>query len=187
MHRTLLAAALIAASLGAACAEDAGPADSAPPPAAAVSPMRFATLADLIRKIDPEARVQDHSVQFTIESRTLVLVADERADRMRVMTPVARADALERDTLERMLQANFDSVLDARYALARGLVWSAYLHPLTTLDTTRFADAVSQVYIAAETFGSTYTSGALVYGGGDSQAEHEALRARIAKRLQSSI
>ncbi len=185
MYRTLLTAALIAASLNTACAESQD--DSAPPAAIAAAPMQFATLAELVRKIDPEARVEANTAQFTVESRTLVLVADERAGRMRVMTPVARADALERATLERMLQANFDAVLDARYALARGIVWSAYLHPLATLDAARFADAVSQVYIAAETFGSTYTSGALVYGGGDSQAEHEALRARIAKQLESSI
>lgn len=185
MYRTLLVAALAAATLNTACAQSEG--DGAPPPAATLSPMRFAALAELVRKIDPKAHVEANSAQFSVESRTLVLVADERAGRMRVMTPVARADALERETLERMLQANFDAVLDARYALARGLVWSAYLHPLATLDAARFADAVSQVYIAAETFGSTYTSGALVYGGGDSQAEHEALRARIAKRLESSI
>lgn len=184
MYRTLLAATL-AACLNTACVRSE--ADGAPPPAADVSPMRFAALAELVRKIDPKARVEANSAQFAVESRTLVLVADERAGRMRVMTPVARADTLEREALERMLQANFDSVLDVRYALARGLVWSAYLHPLANLDAARFADAVSQVYIAAETFGSTYTSGALVYGGGDSQAEHEALRARIAKRLETRI
>lgn len=134
--------------------------------------MTLTGLFELVRRIDPEAQVQGNAAQFTVNDRGLVLVGDERAGRMRIMSPIARADALDQEILQRMLQANFDAVLDARYAIANGVVWSVFIHPLPPMDEAQFANAVSQVFVAASTFGGAYTSGALIYGGGDTNEEH---------------
>src|SRR3546814_7681726 len=96
--------------------------------------MTLAGLAELVRRIDPEARTQGSAIQFHVQERTLILVGDEHAGRMRIMTPIARTDALDAAILQRMLQADFDAVLDARYAIANGIVWSVFIHPLPPMD-----------------------------------------------------
>ncbi len=164
------------------------PAGSAPqePPSVQSRP-GFTTLAalfDLVRKIDAEAQIRGNVAEFRVEGRQLILVGDEAAGRMRIMTPIAQADALEAAVLHRMLQANFDAVLDSRYAIANGLVWSVFIHPLPPMDEAQFANAVGQVYIAADTFGTTYSSGAFVYGNGDSNEMHERLLEELRKRTE---
>ena len=57
-----------------------------------------------------------------VEERTVLVVTDERAARMRIMTEVADAGKIEPARLYRILQANFDSALDARYAVAKGVL-----------------------------------------------------------------
>ncbi|UTW53977.1 type III secretion system chaperone [Kordiimonas sp. SCSIO 12610] len=124
-------------------------------------------LAKIIMQIDDKAVRNNNSWQFTVAERQIVLVSDPNADRMRVMSPVARADAISPELHKRMLQANFDAVLDARYAIAQDLVWSVFIHPLSKLDQEQLLSGISQVITATLTFGTTFSSGAAVYGGGD--------------------
>ena len=81
---------------------------------------------------------------------------------------MARTADLDSELLFRLLQANFDTALDARYSIARGVLWSLYLHPLGSLSDEQFLAAIGQVVNLASTFGTTYSSGALTFGGGDS-------------------
>ena len=90
---------------------------------------------------------------------------------MRIMIPVSDADDLPKDVLYRMLQANFESALDARYAVAQGLVWVAYIHPLSPLTEGQLLLALAQTYNAAETFGTSYSGGLFQFGGGDHRSE----------------
>ena len=92
-----------------------------------------------------------------------------------------------RSQLMRALQANFDSALDARYAVANELVWATYIHPLSPLLEGQFLSAVAQTYTAAETFGTTYTSGAFTYGGGDSAEEQRKLLEELEKKLNPTV
>jgi len=106
--------------------------------------------------------------RLTVRDREVLVITDERADRMRVIADVAKAEGLEPELLYRLMQANFDTALDARYAIARGTLWSAYIHPLGALDYRQFISGVAQVVNLAQTFGSTFSSGSLSFGGGDS-------------------
>jgi hypothetical protein len=67
-----------------------------------------------------------------------------------------------------MLQANFDTALDARYSVAKGVLWSLYLHPLESLSDEQFLASLGQVVNLAASFGTSYSSGGLSFGGGDS-------------------
>ena len=67
------------------------------------------------------------------------------------------------------MRANFDSALDARYALRDGQLWSVYLHPLPTLTRTDFESGLGQVLSLAHTFGTTFSSGEFRFGGGDAE------------------
>ena len=122
-----------------------------------------------VRGADPNAQRGGNTWEFSFQRRQALLVFDETAGRMRLMTPAADAKALAVSAVERALQANFDTALDARYAIAHGLVWSVFIHPLPTLTEADFASALRQVVTAAETFGSSYSSGELHFRGGDAE------------------
>ncbi|MBT8112371.1 MAG: hypothetical protein KJO81_07150 [Gammaproteobacteria bacterium] len=49
---------------------------------------------------------------------------------MRVIVPIVKVADIEEGELLRLMQANFDSTLDARYSVANGVVWSAFIHLL---------------------------------------------------------
>ena len=131
--------------------------------------MTHERLGVLIERIDQNAEITGSGWTFAVEDTQVQLIYDTGADRMRMITPVDQAANLDADGLERLMQANFDSALDARYAIARGIVWSTFIHPLSSLDDEQFLSAVGQTVNLATSYGSSFSSGALVFGGGDSQ------------------
>ena len=136
-------------------------------------------MGKLIKSFDPESEMRDNLIAFKIQDRELIIVYDANNDRMRTLTPVAPASLVDEAILLRMAQANYDSVLDARYAVADGMIWSAFIHPLASLQEEQLLSAIAQVVTAAETFGTTYTSGAMVFGGGDSSELHDELLKKL--------
>jgi len=144
-------------------------------PARAHEPMTLERLIEIVVAIDPEAQVAQTAVQFTVQDIPVVVVTDPQADRMRAMVPIRSADGISDAEMRRMMQANFDSALDARYAVAQGRLWSVFIHPLGPLDKDEFLAGVGQVVNLATTYGSTYNSGLLSFGGGDSNALNRAL------------
>lgn len=141
-------------------------------------------IGEVIEALDGEAQRQGNNWQFTVEERTLLVVTDAAAGRMRIMTAIAEASALPEGAMARLLQANFDTALDARYAIADGLVWGTFIHPLDSLTTRDFASGVLQTKTLADTFGTTFSSGALNYGGGDSGAILEEQIEQLLKELE---
>ncbi|MEM1149637.1 MAG: hypothetical protein AAGI03_03655 [Pseudomonadota bacterium] len=145
--------------------------------AEALSPSQRAAarLLAFIDAIDETAQLQGNGALFTVEGLQLQLVFDTSADRMRVMLPITAAADLDAEQLQRLMQANFDSALDARYAIAQGAVWAVFLHPLSSLTTEDFASGIGQSVNLSRTFGTTFHSGAGVFGGGDSAEENRKL------------
>ncbi len=137
--------------------------------------MTGAAMAELIKSFDPEAEARRNLISFKLQEREVVIVFDEERARMRALTPIAPASLMNEAILMRMAQANYDSVLDVRYAVADELVWSVFIHPLDTLQQEELISGIAQVVTAAETFGTSFTSGAMVFGGGDSNEIHNEL------------
>ena len=152
---------------------------------AANSPMTNGRLDELIRRIDSEAKGGVGAWQLVVEKHTIVVVTEEKADRMRIMTGISKVDGLDITKLYRLMQANFDSALDARYAIADNILWGAFIHPLSPLSDAEFLSGLGQVVNLAETYGTTYSSGALVFRGGDSrQLQRRQLIDRLLKQGQ---
>lgn len=128
---------------------------------------------EIIRRLDDKVQGKKGYWQFKIGTLVATVITDEKADRMRIIIPIIEADKLDKDYLYRLMQANFDSALDARYAIAKEILWSTYLHPLSILDDEQFITAIGQTVNLVSTFGSSYTSGLLSFRGGDSQAIQE--------------
>ena len=145
-------------------------------PAAPVEPpMTLLRMAEIIRAIDPEAQPAGNAIQFTLDDIPIIVIADQQADRMRAMVPIRSADGLDAAELMRLMQANFDSALDARYAVAQGRLWGVYIHPLSPLEKDQLLSAFVQTINVARTYGQTYSGGATVFGGGDSNGIYQEL------------
>ncbi|MEP3050802.1 MAG: hypothetical protein ABJP48_13650 [Erythrobacter sp.] len=145
--------------------------DAAPEPeVSADMQMVLDEMDAVINALDGDAERNGNSWEFTLEERRMLVVTDATNGRMRVITPIAPVEALPEGALRRLMQANFDTALDARYAVAQNLIWAAFVHPLDTLTTRDFASGLLQTHSLGETFGTTFSSGALNFGGGDSGA-----------------
>ena len=132
--------------------------------------MTLERLDKIVKRLDAEAKnVQGYIWQFKIEKVPVVIVTDEKNDRMRILVAIRSAEDLTPEELNRVMQANFDSALDSRYAIAKDILWSAFVHPLRALHDRQFIEAIGQTVNLAATYGTTFSSGLLMFGGGDSQ------------------
>ncbi len=142
-------------------------------------------LQTLIEQIDKDFQGQPGYWQLQIEDTVAAVITDESADRMRIVVQVTPATNLDKGLLYRMMQANFDSALDARYAIANGMVFSTFIHPLGDLSDAGFVSGMAQTVALAHSFGESYSSGALRFEGGDSAAAERELYERIIEQFRS--
>lgn len=110
--------------------------------------------------------------QVVYGEQVLFIITDETNNRMRIFTPIADQEDIDKAELATMLEANFHAALDAKYALYSGFVVSLFTHPLKELTDHQFKDAVKQVAVAGQNFGTTYSSTDLIFGGNASEEEN---------------
>ena len=101
--------------------------------------------------------------QIEVEGKELVCLTDQYHNRMRIICPIIYAEQVRSEELVKCMEANFHTALDVRYAISNELLWSAFIHPLKELTEQQVKEAVSQVYVAAMTFGSSYNSSNLYF------------------------
>lgn len=170
----LLAGAFALPSMAQQAAPDA--------PAQAEPPMTLTRLGEIIAILDPDNRSDGSRFQMTIEDVPILIVTDARADRMRAMVPIRSISEMTNEEVMRVMQANFDTALDARYAVAQGRLWGVYIHPLSPLEKDQFISGLGQAVNLAKTYGSLYTGGAMSFGGGDSVPLQRQLIDRLLER-----
>lgn len=109
--------------------------------------------------------------QVVYGDQILFIITDEANNRMRIFTPIADQKDIDKGELATMLEANFHAALDAKYALYSGFVVSLFTHPLKELTDHQFKDAVKQVAVAGQNFGTTYSSTDLIFGGNSTEED----------------
>lgn len=119
----------------------------------------------IIAEATPGARVEGNVAVFRLGETQLLCISDAFADRMRIIAPVKRVEEATPEELLAALHANFHTVLDARYAVSNGVIFAAYLHPLSSLTREQIVSAMHQVAAARASFGTDYSSGGPVFGG----------------------
>lgn len=122
-------------------------------------------LKALIEQSSDTLAQNGNSIRFIYKERPLVCIYDENANRMRIISPIVERSAIDEEQLLNAMVANFHSALDVKYALSDEIIWSVFIHPLKELSDHQVEDAIYQVYNAAITFGSTYSSTGLVFPG----------------------
>ena len=133
---------------------------------ATVAPMTNDRLDGLIRQTSMTVKGEAGYWQIKIGGRDVLVITDARHNRMRIMSPVAAQDQLDKAELIRLLEANFGSALDSKYALRDQTLWSVFTHPLAELSDEQFLDCMAQVANLADNFGRSYASSNLIFGGG---------------------
>ena len=118
----------------------------------------------IVQSVGSELKGEPGAIEFVFLGVAMVCLSDVRHDRMRIIAPVVEASRLEGEQVARILEANFHTALDARYATSRGILYVAYIHPLGALTEPMVRSALEQVANLRLTFGSTYSSGVLRYG-----------------------
>ncbi len=103
--------------------------------------------------------------RFQLDAVLMYCITDEKHNRLRLIAPIANVDEVSPDVLQECLAANFDRTLDARYCIHDETVWGAFIHPLDSLSEDLFESALLQVASVAKNFGSSFSSGQLVFGG----------------------
>ncbi len=182
MLRLLLALILVAFTAVFAVAQDTEAPEAPESQEALEPPMTMLRMAQIIRAIDPEAQAAGNSIQLVIDDIPLIVIADPTANRMRAMVPIRSADGLSADEMMRLMQANFDTALDARYAVAQGRLWGVFIHPLSSLQKDQLLSALIQTINVARTYGQTYSGGAVTFGGGDSNGIYQELLDELLKK-----
>lgn len=96
----------------------------------------------------------------------VIVLTDERADRMRIMMPIRPFNPEEMDDLRLALialHANYDRALDSRYAVQDGVLWSVFIHPLGSLTPADLENALKQVQSLRDNTGTSYSSSELLF------------------------
>lgn len=130
--------------------------------------MTMSRMGEIVTALDPNMISRPGSFEFVINDIPMVIITDVAANRMRAMIPLRLVDGMTPDEMKRALQANFDTALDSRYAIADGRLWAVYIHPFKELDKDQLISGIAQTVNIAVTYGSLYSGGAVQFGRGDS-------------------
>lgn len=129
------------------------------------TPTDYASLERFIDRWSDHTQGGQGQWTFQAEQTPLIVLADQPHNRMRIISPIADARDLDEAQLRKMMPANFDRALDARYAIWKNQVWAAFVHPLAELSEKEFHDAVKQVIQLRRNYGGSYSSSELQFGG----------------------
>ena len=138
-------------------------------------PMTLGRMGEIVKALDENAVLTGRQMRLVINDVQVIIVTDPLRNRMRTFSPVRSLDGVSHKELYRLLQANFDTALDARYAIAKGYVLSVFIHPLSELKKSQLIEGLGQVVNLVKTYGTAYTSGAITFRGGDSEKLHRKL------------
>ncbi len=128
-------------------------------------------LEEIITQVADTVAGGDGQWQFAIKERLFLVVTDATHNRMRIISPVDDISNLTEGEILNALVANFHTALDVKYAISDEMLWSVFIHPLRELTDEQVEDAIIQVYNAAATFGTTYSSTNLSFPGNTKKKE----------------
>lgn len=125
-------------------------------------------LENLIRSACSQVGGDPGALEFEFEEVAMACLSDITFDRMRLIAPIVEVQDLDSEDLLLVLEANFHTALDARYASSEGTLYAAFLHPLGSLAEPDAYSALQQVASLVKSFGTTFSSGHLVFGSSSS-------------------
>jgi hypothetical protein len=143
--------------------------------------MNLERMGTIITRLDEKAELPRKGFwRFTITGASVIAVADDTYDRLRILVGIQSAKELTQDQLMKITRSNFDTALDARYAISQDILWAIYVHPLKSLSDQQFISAIGQTVNLAKSYGDGYSSGGILFDGGD---DKDSLRNQMIEQL----
>ncbi len=123
------------------------------------------TMENIVRKDIKTQIIEEEKgyILFTYLNVKMALMSDEVHDRMRIVSPITKYSALAQNIKDNLMYSNFHLALDARYAVSEDVLYSCFIHPLSSLNKDDLTSALKQVCNLASSFGKTYSSGQLEF------------------------
>ena len=113
--------------------------------------MTLEWMGQIGKVLDEDVNITPSGFEFAISDVPVLIVADLRANRMRAMVPISYPESMTPAELERLMQANFDNALDARYAIAMGRLRGVFIHPLKEPERDQLISGIAQRVNVAQT------------------------------------
>jgi len=133
-----------------------------------IAPMTMDRLNTIITRLDDKVdKPRNGFWRFTVAGATVIVVGDETFDRLRILVGIQSAKDMTKDQLMQIAKSNYDTALDARYAISQNILWAMYAHPLKSLGDRQFISAIGQTVNLAISYGDGYSSGGILFEGGD--------------------
>ena len=129
------------------------------------TPMTQQQLETEIRSLSQHVMGGGSNIQFDLNGVRMACISDTEHDRMRIISPVVSTGDITLNEYRAITEANFHLTLDARYASSNGVLYAAYIHPLSTLHTEELHSALRQVAALTKNYGTSYSSDELIFGG----------------------
>ena len=101
---------------------------------------------------------------FQASGFSVFIQTQENVNRMRIVVQIGDASTLSQPQLLTLLEANYHTALDARYAVTDDVIVATFIHPLRELTLTQFILGIYQSVHCAETYGTDFSGGTLVFG-----------------------
>ena len=133
--------------------------------------MTLEKMDSIFQTVAEEVDKEDGSWQLFYQNRLLFVLTAPSQNRMRIFTPISAEEELELGEERILLEANFHTALDAKYSLYNGFIISVFTHPLKELTAEQLKDALRQVALLADNYGTTYSSTDLFFGFGETEEE----------------
>ena len=130
----------------------------------AEEPMTSAALERILKTMEPNIEGSSGRWVMLRDGVPVLIWGNESHNRIRAMAPVAEVERIDQQVLMRMMEANFATALDVRYAVFEGIVWAVFGHPLDSLRERDLVSGLQQVVSLAKTAGTTYLSSDLKFG-----------------------
>jgi hypothetical protein len=131
------------------------------------------TMEEIVKSLSSASKGGRGVIEFVYKDVGMYLISDVTHDRMRIIAPVSEYEKVTREQLDAAMKSNFHTSLDARYAASDGILYSAYIHPMSTLSEEQIKSALKQVANLALSFGNEYSSGTLSFGNSKPPEEQE--------------
>lgn len=128
-------------------------------------PMTQSELERIVTDFTTQAKGSGGGVEFVYNNVAMAVVSNDEFDRMRIIAPIIPYGELTQEEINAAMASNFHRALDARYALSQGILYSVYIHPLSSLDEVQIRSAIFQVSNLALSFGQEFSSGVLDFLG----------------------
>ena len=119
---------------------------------------------DIADRFTKESEGEISQWQFGIQETPAYIKTQANVDRMRIVAEIGHPLHSERDDLTSLMEANFHTALDVRYAITDGRLVAAFIHPLSTLTREQFESALNQVIWCTLTSGRENSGGELLFG-----------------------